>query len=184
MYRLTNRIPLNTQSNVIATQTPKTPSPIHFPRTTLQKILNIHIVADATIIQYLTSFAALNVFGIVNAGGQIVTQHKESASPTVTVSICSMINGMINRTRSLFENILFLALSVISILFPFFFLCFKDYFCVLSFVLQFLSYHTFDFVQGLIKNIYIFSFLYKKYTRYLLIPCIHCISSFFISHNP
>jgi len=29
----------------------------------------------------------------------------------------------------------------------------------LSFVLQFLSYHTFDFVQGLIKNIYIFSFL-------------------------
>ena len=108
----------------------------------------------------------------------------ESASPTVTVSICSMINGMINRTRSLFENILFLALSVISILFPFFFLCFKDYFCVFSFVLQFLSYHTFDFVQGLIKNIYIFSFLYKKYTRYLLIPCIHCISSFFISHNP
>ena len=76
MYRLTNRIPLNTQSNVIATQTPKTPSPIHFPRTTLQKILNIHIVADATTIQYLTSFAALNVFGIVNAGGQIVTQHK------------------------------------------------------------------------------------------------------------
>ena len=183
MYRLTNRIPLNTQSNVIATQTPKTPSPIHFPRTTLQKILNIHIVADATTIQYLTSFAALNVFGTVNAGGQIVTQHKESASPTVTVSICSMINGMINRTRSLFENILFLALSVISILFHFF-LCFKDYFCALSFVLQFLSYHTFDFVQGLIKNIYIFSFLYKKYTRYLLIPCIHCISSFFISHNP
>ena len=45
----------------------------------------------------------------------------ESASPTVTVSICSMINGMISRTRSLFENILFLAVSVISILFPFFF---------------------------------------------------------------
>ena len=133
MYRLTNRIPLNTQSNVIATQTPKTPSPIHFPRTTLQKILNIHIVADATTIQYLTSFAALNVFGIVNAGGQIVTQHKESASHTVTVSICSMINGMINRTRSLFENILFLALSVISILFPFFFCVLKiiSVFCLL-----------------------------------------------------
>lgn len=133
MYRLTNRIPLNTQSNVIATQTPKTPSPIHFPRTTLQKILNIHIVADATTIQYLTSFAALNVFGIVNAGGQIVTQHKESASPTVTVSICSMINGMINRTRSLFENILFLVLSVISILFHFFFCVLKiiSVFCLL-----------------------------------------------------
>ena len=28
----------------------------------------------------------------------------ESASPTVTVNICSMINGMINRTRSLFET--------------------------------------------------------------------------------
>lgn len=94
-------------------------------------------------------------------------------------------SGMfLSSTISLFENILSLALSVISILFPFFFLCFEDYFCVLSFILQFLSYHTFDFVQGLIKNIYIFSFLYKKYTRYLLIPCIHCISSFFISHNP
>mgnify|MGYP007046427381 CR=1 FL=1 len=57
----------------------------------------------------------------------------ESASPTVTVSICSMINGMINRTRSLFENILFLALSVISILFPFFFCVLKiiSVFCLL-----------------------------------------------------
>ena len=57
----------------------------------------------------------------------------ESASPTVTVNICSMINGMINRTRSLFENILFLALSVISILFPFFFCVLKiiSVFCLL-----------------------------------------------------
>ena len=57
----------------------------------------------------------------------------ESASPTVTVSICSMINGMISRTRSLFENILFLALSVISILFPFFFCVLKiiSVFCLL-----------------------------------------------------
>ena len=74
-YRFTNKIPLNTQSSVMAIQTPNTPSPNHFPRTTLQKILNIHMVAVATTIQYFTSFAALNVFGIVNAGGQIVTQH-------------------------------------------------------------------------------------------------------------
>ena len=58
---------------------------------------------------------------------------------------------------------------------------------LLVFCLLFYSFYLitlFDFVQGLIKNIYIFSFFIQKYTRYLLIPCIHCISSFFISHNP
>ena len=68
----------------------------------------------------------------------------ESASPTVTVSICSMINGMINRTRSLFENILFLALSVISILFPFFF-------CVLNIISVFcLLFYSFYLITLLI----------------------------------
>ena len=42
MYRLTNRIPLNTQSNVIATQTPKTPSP------------NLTVKENIEICQFLT----------------------------------------------------------------------------------------------------------------------------------
>ena len=68
----------------------------------------------------------------------------ESASPTVTVSICSMINGMISRTRSLFENILFLASSVISILFPFFF-------CVLNIISVFyLLFYSFYLITLLI----------------------------------
>ena len=46
------------------------------------------------------------------------------------VNICSMINGMINLAKSLFENILFGTLSAFSISFPFFFLYLRLFFFV------------------------------------------------------
>ena len=75
MYRIKKSTARTAQSSVIATHTPNTPHPSHFPRTKLKKIRKIHIEMIAVTIVYFTSLEALRVLGRVKETGQIVTQH-------------------------------------------------------------------------------------------------------------
>ena len=77
MYLVTKHIDRNSQSIVMATQTPNTPISKYTPSTTLNPIRNIHIERMDIPIVNFTSAAALRVFGREKDRGQIVTTQAE-----------------------------------------------------------------------------------------------------------
>ncbi len=76
IYRAVKQMERNSQSTVMATQTPNTPQPSRFPRTKEHPIRKIHMEAMDQNIVKCTSPAARSIYGNENDKGQIAMVQK------------------------------------------------------------------------------------------------------------